>query len=363
MITVNELGVKLRDERVRQGWGSDEFAASAKLDAKTLRDIEEGIHYPYAVELDAILSVLRRPLSWVDGAELPLVMSRYAQVGTENPSLIEYTLETLVRDIHNLMDREIVSGVARPRFDMPRTHNEAAHLANLIRRRAGIGLREPLMQLSQLCERLGLWEFAVEVDGSPGQTPGLMMEVTGPGEDNSLGIAVIDSSKFSFHQRFVLAHELCHWLIGDDYEGGPVSPDELDTDKDRDEPLEIEEACSSFAAHLLLPDQALSGFKTTKHKLGEVEAALEIAKTYGMGWRSTIGLLKSAGQLSAEDAKRLLAKKSADEEIIRTRVVLEPNRVSSELLRQLHDAVDAGALSPLEAQSYGYGVQFADADR
>lgn len=38
---MNELGVKLRDERVRQGWGSGEFASSAKLDAKTLRDIEE----------------------------------------------------------------------------------------------------------------------------------------------------------------------------------------------------------------------------------------------------------------------------------------------------------------------------------
>lgn len=360
---MNELGAKLRDERVRQGWGSGEFAASAMLEVETLKNIEEGTHYPYAIELDAVLAVLRRPLSWVDGAELPLVMSRYAQVGTKNPSPIEYTLETVVRDIHSLMEREIVSGVARPRLDVPRTHNEAAHLANLIRKRAGIGLREPLMQLPQLCESLGLWEFAVEVDGSPGQTPGLMMEVTGPGVDNSLGIAVIDSSKFSFHQRFVLAHELCHWLIGDDYEGGPGSPEELDTDKGRDEPLEIEEACSSFAAHLLLPDQAMSGFRTTKHKLGEVEAALEIAKTYGMGWRSTIGLLKSAGQLSGKDASRLLAKKSADEEIIRARIALEPNRVSSEFLRQLRVAEDAGVLSSLEAQSYGYGAQLADADR
>lgn len=351
-----DIGDKLRKERVRQGWRSGPFASESDLTMERLRAIEEGSHYPSASELDRMLFALRKPLAWVDGNDLPLITSRYEQVGTKRPSPIEYVLDQVASDMLHLLDTGVVEGGERPKFDIPTNHDEAGQLANEVRMQAGLDDKKPVEDVSKLCEKFGLWEFAANLDGGATASPGLMVEVASSKNNGSVGIAVIDSSKFQFHQRFVLAHELCHWLIGDEFEGATVRPDEFDIEKRRDEPLRVEEACSSFAAHLLLPDRAMARFRSASYKTSKKDVAVELAKNYGMGWRSTVDLLMSAGQVSLLDAEQLRLDREADEEVISKQYFLDSNRVASGYLAQIRQAVESGRITESEAEGFSYGA-------
>ena len=350
-----EIGEKLREERVRQDWSSGSFASASTLSVDRLREIEDG-SFPTSHELDCILFTLRKPLAWVNGNDLPLITSRYLQVGTKKPSSIEYVLDRISSDIRYLLDAEIIQGTERPDFPKPTNHDEAARLAGKVRRIANLDDKEPVTDISALCAHFGLWEFGVHLDGGPTDTPGLMVETTGKTAAGSIGVTVIDSSKLAFHQRFVLAHELCHWLIGDEFEGTSVRPDVFDIEKDGEEPLGVEEACSSFAAHLLLPDRAMAHYKSDKFKVGEIAAAVALAKKYGMGWRSTVDLLMSAGQISALDADRLRNNNNADAQVILAQVEPAKNRVAADYLAQLNKAVEAGKITQWEAEGFSYGA-------
>ena len=85
-----ELGQKLREERVRQGWNSGAFASASHLNVVRLLEIEENTYCPSTFELDRILHVLRKPLAWVDDNALPHTIAGSANgssQSTERPTL------------------------------------------------------------------------------------------------------------------------------------------------------------------------------------------------------------------------------------------------------------------------------------
>ncbi|WCZ39950.1 XRE family transcriptional regulator [Corynebacterium jeddahense] len=345
---------KLRAELVRQEWDDDEFARATNLPESTIGKIESGDYFPSAGELNAILAVLRKPVMWAVQAEIPQITRRYQDVHTTRPSDIEAGIELLAYDIRHLMDTGVLVGKRPGPFKRPKTHVDAAHLARKVRRDANISESEPIADLPALCDKFGLWEFASPFEGNWGPQ-GLMLEIDSDSANLPIGIAVINTCSPSFHQRFVLAHELCHWLIGDAYENKSVD-NEFSSRKERGSKLHPEQACNSFAAHLLLPEQALAHFGQITDESVLVDEAVRTAQTYGVGWRSTIGLLKSAGHISSGQAAKLKTHSEADQRVMDHSSVLPSDRIPAEYSRQLAEGIKLGKLDQLEAINYSYGV-------
>lgn len=327
------------------------------MNLETLNRIEEGEHYPSVKELDLLLRALNKPLAWAAEETPSVITRRYSQVGATRPTPIEFGLEVIAYDVRHLLDQKVLTGTSRPTFPIPRTHHEAERLAMAVREEAKLTPDQPIEDLTELCQRFGLWEFASPFDGDSKSSPGLMCELTASDRSTQVGIALIDSSKYTFHQRFVLAHELCHWLIGDDFEGEQITPEELESRKNKHQALPIEEACSSFAAHLLLPLQAMNGFRSDVADTKLVRAAIELAAEYGVGWRSTVDLLMNASLVSTSTADRMKRDAASDAEVIERQYALDAFRVPSDYIEQLNKAVEAGSIDPTVALRYSYGVE------
>lgn len=360
---MTSLGEKVLEERTQQRLHSGDVAAQAGITVDVLSNIENGSYYPQPFELDGILRALNRPLTWITEGELPVIARRYASIEQPKRTLFDRGLETLAHDLRYLLDQGIVRGTERKIYDRPRTHDQAALLAKQIRNEVGLSIAEPIVDIAQICESFGLYEFAADFsDGYP-CTAGAMIEVTSTNGSAAIGTALVDSGRYAFIQRFVLAHELCHWLIGDDFEAnGAMDSDSFSSPRDplsrtrSRELISEEEACNSFAAHFLFPAEATDRFIGLHTKLGTTDAAVELALSYGLGWRSTVGLLHNAGHFDRRTAQLLWDQQEPDARICSTMSHPDKNRVRTSFLSQLEKAVEDNLLDYEEAQSYAYGV-------
>ncbi|KAA8725761.1 ImmA/IrrE family metallo-endopeptidase [Corynebacterium phocae] len=351
-----KIGARLREERVAQNLSSGDVSAQTKIPLDRLYLLEEDQVDFTNRDINRILRILKKPVAWLIEPELPVIARRYKSLDLKRNTEFDLALEYLAYDVRHLLDIDVLAGVERPHFDVTRTHRQAAVLASKIRSSSQTSPTAPILNISALCEELGLLVFAAEFPDT-NNAGGSMLEILATKDDRTIGIALIDSSKHYFLQRFTLAHELCHWLIGDDFETAPEDKSTLVPRGNVSEKISDEAFCNSFAAHLLFPEEARRKVVQTSsmEKIGQ--SATKLALQYQISWHSTVDLLMSSGLIEKPTAELLREDPFLDSKVMDSQPPAAIEQVSLTFRAAVERAKSRGVLTPMQAEKYLYGFR------
>lgn len=160
--------------------------------------------------------------------------------------------------------------------------------------------------------------------------------------DREHGLAVVNSDHWGSRQRFTLAHEIAHWLLGD---VGPDGRSDRDVFAEVNDP--VERRANSFAAALLVPRSIVASLSRYDRA-----TAVRAAYRYGvscktLGWRikSVVGDSDLSRFLRTVDPFEAAVTAGEQARFEQDRDDRGRRRVSAELARALYEAVSAGAIS------------------
>ncbi len=145
-----------------------------------------------------------------------------------------------------------VPSFAVPPLPEARSLADVESIAEALRREWELGL-DPISELTSVLEERGLFVFAVKV-GADNKFDGLVCRA-GP-----LPVIVVEAEWPGDRQRFTLAHELGHLVLGERIAPG----------------LDLEKACNRFAGAFLAPVSAM------RRLLGRRRSRLEIRELYDL---------------------------------------------------------------------------------
>jgi Zn-dependent peptidase ImmA (M78 family)/transcriptional regulator with XRE-family HTH domain len=311
------LGRRVREARERAGWSLAKFAEFLEIGEEEAKHIEDGTASISSEQILKIADGTRRSLSWFLEAPLRAIASRRASLAESGESGVDTnfdrTLEEIGLNVRHLTELGLLSENKRPHNTVPRDVESSEALAHEIRHTQG--MEHGPLDLITLCDNLGLITFSLDVEEKA--TLGSMIEVS-----DSIGVALINGARPPGQRKYTLAHELGHWIIGDDYEALRTGA------------KETERLIDAFAAHLLLPRGSVTAdWNTYRKSFTPRDAAIKIAANYGTSWSATISQLNSLS-LIGHPEHELLGKRSPsplDFEIIGANWVatLDPPFVSS----------------------------------
>jgi Zn-dependent peptidase ImmA (M78 family)/DNA-binding XRE family transcriptional regulator len=268
--TQRELGERIAEARERSGLSQLQVAGATGLSQSAISRIESGERAVDALELAAFCELLGisaldlledRPLS----DALVQLSGRVAK--TRAPGAVD-AAQARVREL--VRTDELLAKLGNPELNRPdvpsltssaRLHKDQGRdIASRLRATLELG-DQPIPDLVEIVEEtLGL-DVALEplVDA----VEGLCVRT------NGLSIALVNSSPVVGRQRFTLAHELCHYVVGD------VDPFHIDEDLFGRGAAEVR--ANSFAAHFLMPDTGLRGRARGRPIDGRVVCELQYA--------------------------------------------------------------------------------------
>lgn len=292
-ITSRDLGRRVHDARLLAGLTQVELAGTMDIDRSAVARIENGQRKISALELIDVAACLDRSVTWFVSPPLQSVASRRAALAEPEQSILDSAFDRCLEDIglgvRGLLEDAALTGVRRPTYPAPVTVLGAENLASQVRAEMSLG-EGPLADLPALCERLGLLAFCLNVaEPAP---DGSMIEVEGQG--TTAGVALVNGMLSPGRRRFTLAHELGHWLTGDDYEavhGGPATGERM---------------LNAFAVHLLLPRAGvLNDWANLVASNSQEDAVLRLSARYRTSWSATLGQLRNLDLLTAAEFDRL----------------------------------------------------------
>jgi Zn-dependent peptidase ImmA (M78 family)/DNA-binding XRE family transcriptional regulator len=250
----SKLGGRILAVRQRLGLTQEELGRPLGLDKSAISRIERGERRVDSYELAVIAETLGVPagelLSTRPRRGLLAVAARLTETSHEKDVAAAVARVRRLLELDQILDQ---IGIPNPRggvqtgFELPTQGNArraGRAVAEALRESLGLG-NEPVADLSDLVERrLGI-DVALEPLGEG--VSGLCVR----SEEVSLVLA--NSNPVAGHQRFTLAHELCHYLFDD------PQPLLVDTQL-----IDSEEAgetrANAFAAHLLMPVQGIRSY-------------------------------------------------------------------------------------------------------
>jgi Zn-dependent peptidase ImmA (M78 family)/DNA-binding XRE family transcriptional regulator len=260
-LTQEQLGARIGRARECAGLSQADLGARVELTQSAISRIESGERGVDSLELAAIADAL-------DVSVLDLLESEPVAEELRVAARLDEAAEpaTVDRAINRVLDvvrlERLLDELGEPeRVSQPRTELEPPrtgpalwslgddplppNLFSLIEDRSGLGIAlEPLQErIAGLCARV-----------------------------DDLAIALIDSSAIVGRQRFTVAHELCHLLVGD---GEQVIVDERLTGQSL-----VEMRANSFAAHFLMPAKAVRRY--LRQRDVDEEVAVELQYTFGV---------------------------------------------------------------------------------
>lgn len=283
--TQQELGERIADARAAAGFTQSDLASKLNLDRTAITKIESGDRKVDSFELARIAEVLRRPTTWFLMTRLPNVISRReARDGIERAADVD--LEILAADVEQLTEMKLLHPVNWQLLDTAVESVDAAEeVAGLVRSQLGT-LSDPIIDLVDHVERLGLYAFVLELEE---EVEGTYLAL------ESCGVALIHGSSNVGKRRFTLAHELGHHILQDDYSSEWVAG--LD---------ERERMISAFAIHFLAPR---AGIKVRWDSLGgQVDAwnaAVHIAADFGLSWSAMTAHLRNLSFIDRDTFEKL----------------------------------------------------------
>jgi len=273
-LTQEQLGARIGRARERAGLSQADLGARVELTQSAISRIESGERGVDSLELAAIADAL-------DVSVLDLLESEPVAEELRVAARLDEAAEpaTVDRAINRVLDvvrlERLLDELGEPeRVSQPRTELEpprtgpavqqGQRLAERVRKLWSLG-DDPLPPnlFSLIEDRSGL---GIALEPLQERIAGLCARV------DDLAIALIDSSAIVGRQRFTVAHELCHLLVGD---GEQVIVDERLTGQSL-----VEMRANSFAAHFLMPAKAVRRY--LRQRDVDEEVAVELQYTFGV---------------------------------------------------------------------------------
>ncbi|AQA04396.1 Cro/Cl family transcriptional regulator [Mycobacterium sp. MS1601] len=246
------LGGRIREARKRADMSQEDLGRIISLERTVVNKIEAGIRKVTALELADIAAAINTNMSTFFDDPVPALVAHRSSQGLDTAdSKIDALLANLASEVEFVaamgVDKELgLSGadvVSQAGVIAPATHSEAETLATLARELMGLTADEAIPTLSASVEKLGLLTFSRDI-GKDTADAGTIMLRRG-------GVAFINSYMKIGRRRLALAHELGHYLIGDNY----TIDWRVDHQSCDDVPLESR--IDRFARAVLLPESAV----------------------------------------------------------------------------------------------------------
>lgn len=340
-ITKAELGERIRALRDESGLTQKDLAEKVEtLDQSKLSRVEKGERGLTSLELADLADALGVAAADII-SERPLRIAVAARADRHNQddscAAALARVETLARI------RRVLADVGFPepeRLEEPwsagggREVDKGRRLAEQARQFAGVGT-DPIRDLAQFTEE----HFGLAVVLEPfGQGfDGLCID------DYGRTLAVVNTSHHGTRQRFTLAHELAHHLLGDMEEGAHVDRDIFQAKGSRPEMR-----ANAFAAHLLVPFGAIEALADR----GSVTLSgiARLGFDYGMSidslaWHATNHPLVTEDLVTAlrQTPPKVLAEKTgALAQHDRMTGMMQQTFVSARLAASMNEAHEAG---------------------
>lgn len=279
------IGERIHRARKAAGQSLRALAEQAEISHTTLNQYEHGEKIPGSRQLAALaraLGVRTEYLLRPTSVELGPVEYRSSRL----PARVRHRIHADVLDQlerwHELLDlfpTEVVPAFSLP-SDLPASINDLNALeavADQVRRDWRLG-EDPIPDLIDALESQGV----LVVQTALAEEHGFNGLSATAGEGLARPVIVVDSGWPGDRQRFTLAHELGHILLGD-----RLSPD-----------LDVEKACHRFAGAFLLPRDAVrQALGPHRHDLEPQELGL-LKSEYGLSMQSCLFRALDAGVIS-----------------------------------------------------------------
>ncbi|WP_444664471.1 helix-turn-helix domain-containing protein [Cellulomonas sp. CW35] len=299
MTTVNAkmLGERIREARKRADLSQDDVAHMVGIDRTAVNKIEAGSRRVTALELADIATALGVRMTSFFTEPIPALVAHRSSQGLDtSDSQIDALLARITDDVEfvaGLDSSEIgldAGAAAIPDdFAQPTTNAEADTLAARARRLLGLTADEPVRDLSASVATLGLLAFSRDI-GKDTADAGTVLLRRG-------GVSLVNSHMKVGRRRLALAHELGHYLVGDDYT--------IDWRVARsDDAVPTEARLDRFARALLLPAASLTTWSTSVDEQGLRAAAIHIASSYRVDMATLAARLR---ELSLADGDAIAA--------------------------------------------------------
>ena len=289
------LGRRVAQAREERGFSQGKLGELVGLDRTAINRAEGGDRKLTMTEMVAIADALDRPLGFFVNDPLPAVVNRRRDLAVDSDDArhdttpaLDYQIELFASDALMLVEMKLLTPVRRDDgARAPQDHIEAEHLAGAIRSRLGL-TDEPIPNLGEACEQLGLYTFAAAL--GPNGPDGGCVEVTE--EPESIAVAVINGDMESGRRRMTLAHELGHWLCGDAYDASAGA--------------DCEKMLFSFAIHFLAPRSGVTRVWNDHHGWSNRDRALAVSAHFLLSWSAAVSQLRNLDLISGRELDVLL---------------------------------------------------------
>ena len=204
------LGTRVAAARRDAGLTQAECATRVGLDRSALAKIETRKRSISATELVRFAKVFDMRVEWFfeDAPQAVLSRRNAAEPGAPSPGIDRFT-ERIAREVEFLGRIGGFELSTTPALEFPDTTEGAESAADDARGRLGYDREEPAVGLGACVANVGLlafsWEFGE--DGADGAS--VLLERG--------GVAVVNGSNQTGRRRLTLAHELGHYLFGDEF--------------------------------------------------------------------------------------------------------------------------------------------------
>lgn len=275
-ITQEELGRRIGAARARRRLSQSDLAAAVGLAQSAISRIESGERSVDSLELAGIAKALEVSLlDLLEDRPVPEELLALAARAEEvrAPGAVESARNRIFELIRSDRLLEELAVPEQPRKMPPSlptvrgpAKDQGRELAEFLREELGLG-PGPLPDLLDVVEDLGL-DLALEPlhDG----LAGLCVRT------DEVAVALVDSSPVVGRQRFTVAHELCHFWVGD---AQPVWIDEQLFAEDRGHRVQ-EIRANAFAVHFLMPEEGVR--RHLRGRQVDERVVVELQHTFGV---------------------------------------------------------------------------------
>lgn len=278
-----EVGARVREARLSLCLSQAELGRRLHLDRTMVAKIEAGTRQLDALELFRLSDALELPINHFLYRPPEAIVSRRMALTEDTDNdvsrdsyRLEARLTAWLRDIEQLVGLGVLDVAAPAGLVLTASDTQSAQeSAGRVRRWLKLG-PEPLGSMVNVCERLGLLVLVSELPGD-----GACVQW------NSIGAAVVSHRGDPGRRRATAAHELGHFLLGDEYSS------DIGVHASR---AQREQVIDAFAAELLVPRASLASTWPREHvdKAATRAHAVRQSARYRVSWSLLLKQLENA---------------------------------------------------------------------
>ncbi|HEX6358617.1 XRE family transcriptional regulator [Actinophytocola sp.] len=310
VVDAGGIGQRIADARGRAGYTQAQLASAISLDRSALAKIEAGQRRVSALELARLADALDVRVEWFLQDAPPAIISRRSaqEPGTPSPR-IDSLVERITRSVEFVAEHD--DRFAIPTVEtqpVPTTNVEADALAETARALLGMDRDEPCVHLDQKVAGIGLYAFSFGLGFESADAATIALDRG--------GVAVINGEQRVGRRRLALAHELCHYLVADDYT--------VDWRVAEHQASERREGLfDRFARALLLPESGVRDTWESYASDGDRRgAAVRIASEYRVDMATLAYRLHEIGVLGQADSVKVRSIRTTRADIVEMNLVV-----------------------------------------